>query len=452
MLSENQHLRRAQASAAEADLRHSVVRALAELLSKELEGTPNWRQGWYSGDQPQAQGQSPARLLESIRLFLEPRVRSWPVNMREYLSKNLASLVGIRPAGQQQQQEPQNYVGRLRQIEPPFGAVLYGMLNPQLEKSAQEASRTKRVLSLIEEVSASSGKAMVESAAAGEPATDVVQIALYGPLQASVAEPFTLDLWAFLSAQREKIESLAKRMGQRKTAGSTANLERESTLALQLYSPQLKIERPVRALAWTGSEAVESFECMVIAQYAWQISGNAVITLNGLLIARIDFQLPVGERAGDARGALAQTATVPQTAFASYARANRIDVLRCVQGIKYGAPHLRIEIDVDSIRAGENWEEKLYAYISTSDVFYLFWSHAAALSEWVDREWRYGFHLKGIDFIHPCPLESPELAPPPPELSALHFGDRYLMFILAEQQIQSEKAKAARNVLGSFAQ
>jgi hypothetical protein len=164
--------------------------------------------------------------------------------------------------------------------------------------------------------------------------------------------------------------------------------------------------------------------------------------MNGLLITSIDFEMPVGRDLDDAHGPVRQTATVPRTAFASYASANRIEVLRCVQGIAYGAPDLQIEIDVDSIRAGDDWEEKLYAYISTSDIFYLFWSHAAATSEWVTREWRYGLGLKGIGFIQPCPLESPQLTPPPPELNSLHFNDRYLMYILAEQQIQSEKAKA----------
>ena len=50
-------------------------------------------------------------------------------------------------------------------------------------------------------------------------------------------------------------------------------------------------------------------------------------------------------------------------------------------------------------------------------------------SEWVRKEWEYALSNRGIDFINPIPLESPETAPPPPELSqTLHFGDWTLAY------------------------
>ena len=134
-----------------------------------------------------------------------------------------------------------------------------------------------------------------------------------------------------------------------------------------------------------------------------------------------------------------QTIDRPRTAFASYASPDRADVERSVQGIETGAANLDVFIDVDKLRAGQDWLEKINAYISTSDILYLFWSRNAAKSQWVDKEWRLGFQLKGLPFISPFPLESPELVPPPAELSSLHFNDRHLMFIMAQRYIDQQK-------------
>jgi hypothetical protein len=61
---------------------------------------------------------------------------------------------------------------------------------------------------------------------------------------------------------------------------------------------------------------------------------------------------------------------------------------------------------------------------------YLFWSEAASRSQWVEWEWRCGFQERGIDFIDPCPLVSPDSVPPPKELAdQLHFNDWVLAYM-----------------------
>ena len=64
--------------------------------------------------------------------------------------------------------------------------------------------------------------------------------------------------------------------------------------------------------------------------------------------------------------------------LASYASADRIDVMRSVQGINKSAPQVEIFVDVDSLHSGDDWEAKISAYISPSDVLYPFWSTAAS--------------------------------------------------------------------------
>ena len=82
-----------------------------------------------------------------------------------------------------------------------------------------------------------------------------------------------------------------------------------------------------------------------------------------------------------------------------------------------------------SLRSGQKFEEEIFKRIDTSDIFYLFWSKAARQSKWVDKEWRYAYINRGIDYIDPVPLQTPEIAPPPKELAEhLHFNDRTTVY------------------------
>ena len=92
-------------------------------------------------------------------------------------------------------------------------------------------------------------------------------------------------------------------------------------------------------------------------------------------------------------------------------------------------PDLDIFFDVESLRSGEDWEQKLYSAISARDLLYLCWSHFARESRWVEAEWRYALKTKGPDAIEPIPLEMPDECPPPEELRQKHFSDRLLYII-----------------------
>ncbi len=198
-------------------------------------------------------------------------------------------------------------------------------------------------------------------------------------------------------------------------------------------------------MTWKGQETFESFDCKLKAgdDPLFYAQGEVAITVSGLLVTSLRFTLTVYKHAADETRLLTHDAVRPQTAFASYASANRVEVFRAVQGIEKGAPQISVWTDVDGLRSGDDWEEKLYACIATSDIFYLFWSRAAADSEWVGREWRNALKTKGLQFIDPVPLESPELVQPPAELGKLHFNDRWVMFINSAKYVEEQKAKAA---------
>jgi hypothetical protein len=108
-----------------------------------------------------------------------------------------------------------------------------------------------------------------------------------------------------------------------------------------------------------------------------------------------------------------------------------VEVLNRVQGIEVAYKGLDVFVDIINLRSGQDWERELADRISNSDVFYLFWCRHAMHSEWVAKEWQSALAAKGREFIDPVPLETPDVAPPPPELAAKHFNDPLLAFIAA---------------------
>lgn len=131
----------------------------------------------------------------------------------------------------------------------------------------------------------------------------------------------------------------------------------------------------------------------------------------------------------------------PPTAFASYASEDRAEVLRRIQGMRAWQPGLDIFVDFHSLFPGERWKERLQEEILKRDRFFLFWSRAASASGYVESEWRAALVCRGLSSITPVPLEPPDVAKPPTELAALHFGDFYAEMLRYAQP--SQRAGAA---------
>jgi hypothetical protein len=110
----------------------------------------------------------------------------------------------------------------------------------------------------------------------------------------------------------------------------------------------------------------------------------------------------------------------PRSAFASYARANKVEVAQRLDSLR--AVGLDVFLDCLDIQQGENWREVLERELLGRDALLLFWSTAARSSEWVEKEWRFAFDHHGLNAIVPNALESPDTCPPPPELASLQFG------------------------------
>ncbi len=98
------------------------------------------------------------------------------------------------------------------------------------------------------------------------------------------------------------------------------------------------------------------------------------------------------------------------------------------------APDLDVFLDALSLRSGDLWESRLAEEVISKDVFYLFWSQSAAKSPWVRREWQHALANRGLQYIDPVPLETPEVAPAPAELAALHFADAFATYAFLQKR------------------
>lgn len=121
--------------------------------------------------------------------------------------------------------------------------------------------------------------------------------------------------------------------------------------------------------------------------------------------------------------ARSQTVTPYQRIFISYSRRDS----RVAKAYKIAQTALGNDafLDVDNLRAGEDWRAALARAIDEADIFQLFWSEHSASSEYCRYEWDYALKVRCPDdtcegFIRPVYWREP-MPSPPSELSRINF-------------------------------
>jgi hypothetical protein len=215
------------------------------------------------------------------------------------------------------------------------------------------------------------------------------------------------------------------------------DVPRGTRIDVHLEMPKLAVEEADATLIWRGVPSAVQFEVNV---------PNVIEVPNA--IGRVRFAV-VGMPAGTLRFqvALTEPGSTPEAAefhevraaryrraFASYASQDRLEVLRRIQAFKISG--MSVFQDILDLEPGDRWEKALYREIDRCDVFLLFWSKAAAASEWVSKEIDYALARQGDNAenppeIQPVPIEGPPIVPPPARLVGLHFNDALLAQITA---------------------
>jgi kumamolisin len=308
----------------------------------------------------------------------------------------------------------------------PEGTKLAEMFESGGEDKAQAPPRTEIAQSAPPPAPVPPGVAPPTSSAT----TQKVDFTLTAPAAVAARVPFELFVWAHESHKRPQVLARAREeLGARNVLARTKGpfrVSSETILSVRLRIPGAVIDEPEDTMVWEGESTCVSF-VVTLPELSREAKcyGSAHVYANGVQLVRISFLLSV---LGAPEGMIEASTARYRTAFASYASEDRDAVLGRIQGIQKVAPDLDIFLDVLSLRSGQEWEKELWREIPARDIFYLFWSRHARKSKWVEKEWRCALSERGIEFIDPIPLESPEKSPPPAELSSLHFNDWVLAF------------------------
>lgn len=202
-----------------------------------------------------------------------------------------------------------------------------------------------------------------------------------------------------------------------KTDLQKCNWKIDTPVDVVCYSNGLKILDPKQSFTWNGMYNLVKFDSVLINSYAAdKVLVKIDIYIDGFRIAKLRPEIEISLNRTE--GLFTTEIASPKSAFASYARSDRPEVLPRLRSLEI---HTNMDIFLDclSIKPGEKWKNKIEREIKERDTFLLFWSKAAKKSKWVTWEWHKALREKGINFIEPHPLALNNECPLPEELNEL---------------------------------
>jgi hypothetical protein len=288
-------------------------------------------------------------------------------------------------------------------------------------------------------------KEAYHSAASHYRGESVVDFAVFGPRRLEPDKWAMIDVWAYPNGEFARVKTLAAELGREHAHGrkSGVSLRRGAAVMVELSVRGAKVMTPVDRLVWDGVATNVSFAVLVPGDCEQDsLVGAAVLSIDGIPIGNVVFTIEVSGTADPSSSDYDHRWLPMRSAFASYTYEDRAEVFARLQGILTVAPDIEIFMDVLSLRAGDDWGSRLLKEVASKDRFLLFWSRAAAASDWVEREWRFALNRRGLPYIRPVPLQDPKDAPPPQALSGLHFNDAFLAHIAYQRDRQARRDRS----------
>ena len=286
------------------------------------------------------------------------------------------------------------------------------------------------------------------------PEPDELFCSVYSPRLAAPGDEILVQAFAHLEEQGDEVaarsaaaDPAAAKVGERRLSEQVAEGER---LGFHLTLRGAEIDAPDQEFVWKREPLAAQFGVYFPeTSQPRDAVGTVIVTKAGVPVGHVKFTLRVvtrEEKAGAAPAAAERQGPYSryETAFVSYASKDRERVVPRVQAL--AAARIKVFQDFIELEPGERWERGLYRHIDDCDVFFLFWSRAAAESKWVREEAKYAHaRQQGKDDrppeIIPIIIEGPPPVAPPPELSFLHFNDKYIYLL---KGVEAE-AEARRN-------
>jgi TIR domain len=266
-----------------------------------------------------------------------------------------------------------------------------------------------------------------------QPVPDDASFGASAPRTVGIETPFVARFVAYAQGQRDRAQELLA--GQRSQTGvGMVALARGTRVEVALYGARMAVEgeaRCVQAFVWTGEPVVLNWAVQATGTHAGATLLCFDVLLDGLVLARVRLELDVVAEASKAPAGLSTgESRIARKAFASYSSKDRLRVLDRVASIRLAAA-VEVFLDCHDLNPGEAWRSRLEREIDACDTFMLFWSEAAAMSNWVRWEWERALAVHGLEHMQFHPLENGVV--PPDDLSAIHVGDPYVDLRMAER-------------------
>jgi hypothetical protein len=332
------------------------------------------------------------------------------------------------------------FVGRL--VGGWFGTsnakVMSEQIRSQLEEYADRLSiRVSQLLDEIEQHRLCLTKEQSESGLRCDSPCENAEVSVFSEERLQRASQALVQVFIHAKADRD---AAAKESAQRDESSTcrgrhtlAVDVEVGTAITLHLTSSGLEIKQPVQTVTWNGK--LESVSYAVRAPNDAPL-GKVICTLSvsvrDIPVGYVRFTVTIEEDRGNPKTSfVGDSAHRYERAFISYASKDRSEVLKRIPMLRIH----RIEFfqDLLSLEPGDEWEERIYEEIESSDLFLLFWSSAALDSEWVKREWMHALKCRGsgkdgTPDIYPVLIEGPPVPSPPEELKRFHFRD-FLAYI-----------------------
>jgi len=263
------------------------------------------------------------------------------------------------------------------------------------------------------------------------------------PRQVAPGREFVVQFAAYLQQYRGHVESVLRQ----ETPGSELLLDSDTcvwksgtTVSVRLSGNSLQIQRETQSFVWNGKWRILRFDVLVPSDIApGRLNLKFDIVVEGIIVANLrpEIEIVGAElKPPTAADAVSTQLRAPRSAFASYASADRSEVLGRVRSLQIFTG-MDVFLDCLSIRPGEEWKKVIQDQIHNRELFWLFWSQHARSSPWVEWEWKQA--LQEHKAIQPHPLEPVEVAPPPRELEQLQFGAAFELYLQAQRNRLSRR-------------
>lgn len=267
--------------------------------------------------------------------------------------------------------------------------------------------------------------------------TDDVQFRAVAPASLQRDSYAMLKVMMYRGDDYEQADREARRLAEevKEDASGLFPVQRCQKLTIRIQSADVQIEEDTQELVWNGKFTSCGFEIFLPADFAKKqvrIKGRVYQGLNVLT----DLRLILDVEEASCGQSVPMERCALKSAFISYASQDRSRVSACIRGMLLVCPDMDLFFDAVSLRRGERYEKRILREIENRDLFYLFWSRHASLSQWVNKELEHALKSKGADCIEPVPLEPPDICPPPQALNDRHFNDWILRFELEQHQEQ----------------